>query len=118
MRRTTRKRKAVLQINAIRLDFQPPENLLEEKVEEYVGRIRRGERLPVIRVRFDGTRYFCEDGFHRLDAARRVVLKEIEVEIRPGTLAEMEARWQKYLKRLSAALRKWRVGIRTEKRQF
>ena len=96
--------KAVLRINAIRLDFQRPENLLEDTVEEYVARIQHGDKLPLIRVRFDGTSYFCEDGFHRLEASQRAGLKKIEAEILPGTLAEMEARWRKYLKRLHRAL--------------
>ena len=100
-----KKTKAILKISTIRLDFQPRENLLEDIVEEYVSRIRRGDIIPPIRVRFDGSNYFCEDGFHRLEATRRIGLKTIAAEVFPGTLAEMEARWQKYLKRLHKELK-------------
>ena len=82
-------------------------------------RIRRGERLLPIRVRFDGASYFCEDGFHRLEASRRIGLKKIEAEIFPGTLAQMEARFQKYLRRLHDALRKGvRRSVRSAEGRF
>ena len=93
-------------INRIRLDFQPPENLIEETVQEYVEQIRRGDKLTPVYVRFDGSDYFCQDGFHRLEAARRTGLKKIKAEVFPGTLADMEADWQECLKRLHADLRR------------
>jgi hypothetical protein len=99
-------RRECLAVAAIRLDFQPRENLIEETVQKYVERLRRGGRLRPLRVRFDGEEYFLEDGFHRLEAARRVGIKTIEVESRPGTLAEMEAEFDKYLERLKAKLRR------------
>ena len=94
-----------MQISAIRLDFQPPENLVEETVQTYVDQLRRGERLNPLRVRFDGTNYFLEDGFHRLEAARRMKCKTVEVEIFPGTLAEMEAEFRNHLTRLKTELK-------------
>jgi len=106
IKQATPKKVTVLKISDIRLDFQPPENLIEEKVREYVERRRRGESFAPIRVRFDGTNYFCEDGFHRLEAARRMGFATIKTEVRPGTLAEMEDKFAKYLKRLKVSLRR------------
>lgn len=94
-----------LKIRDIRLDFQPSENLDGETIQEYVDRLLRGDKLSPIRVRFDGTNYFCEDGFHRLESARRIGRKTIEAEVRPGTLAKMEADFTKYLKRVKASLK-------------
>jgi len=94
-----------LQISDVRLDFQPRENLMEEEVLEYVDKIKRGQKLPPIRVRFDGTHYFCENGFHRLEAARRMGLTEIRAQVLKGTLAEMEAEWEIYLEQLRKSLR-------------
>ena len=101
-----------LAIKTIRLDFQRPENLLEETVTEYVYRLRRRESLLPIRVRFDGTNYFLEDGFHRLEAARRIGRKQIKARILLGTLAQMEVRWNKALDRLKADLAKEAKAVR------
>ena len=93
-----------IQLSDIRLDFQQPENLLEHTVLEYVNKIMHGEEIPPIRVRFDGTNYFCEDGFHRLEASRRVGATTIQAEIFPGTLEQMEAEYREYLKELRKSL--------------
>jgi hypothetical protein len=93
-----------LQVGEIQLGFQSPENIIEERVLEYVEKIRHGDNLPAIRVRFDGRNYYCEDGFHRLEAARRTGLKEIQACILKGTLPQMEANFQRYLKRLKRDL--------------
>ena len=98
-------RVARLRLSTIRLDFQPAENLIEETVQMYVGRLERGETLPPIRVRFDGSSYFLEDGFHRVEAARRCGRKTLKAEILPGTLTEMEAEFRDYLNRLRDHLR-------------
>jgi hypothetical protein len=74
--------------------------LIEDTVQMYVNRLERGEKLPSLRVRFDGRNYFLEDGFHRVEAARRCAVKTLEAEIFPGTIAEMEAEFRDYLKRL------------------
>jgi hypothetical protein len=95
----------MLAIKNIRLDFQPPENLIELTVKQYINQIQRRDTLPPIRVRFDGSNYFCEDGFHRLEAARRIGRRKLAAEVFPGTLADMEAEYQKYLKRLKKELK-------------
>jgi hypothetical protein len=91
-------------VKAIRLDFQPPENLLEDTVNGYVEMLQRGEELPPIRLRFDGADYLLEDGFHRVEAAKRVGVEEIEAEVLPGTFADMEANFREYLKALKSSL--------------
>jgi hypothetical protein len=93
-----------LRVGDIRLDFQSPENLIEDQVLEYVKRISRGDKLSPVRVRFDGKHYFCEDGFHRLEAARRTGLLKIQAGVFRGTLLQMEANFKKYLKRLKQHL--------------
>lgn len=106
-KRKSRKSKIeVLALSALRLDFQPPENLIEETVQKYIGALKAGERLPPVRVRFDGENYFLEDGFHRLEAARRFGIVKIEAEILSGGLAEMEAEWKDYLAQLKRSLAK------------
>jgi uncharacterized ParB-like nuclease family protein len=98
-------RKLFLRISEIRLDFQSPSNLMEETVEEYACRMQQGDRFPPLRVRFDGTNYYCEDGFHRLEAARRIGRQKIKALVFPGTFAEMEGNFQNYLKALKKSLR-------------
>ena len=43
-------------------------------------------------MRFDGKSYWLEDGFHRLEAVRKIGLKTIAAKVIPGTLAEMEGK--------------------------
>ena len=93
-----------LPISSIRLDFQRSENLLEETVNEYIGELQRGGALPPVRVRFDGMNYFLEDGFHRVEATRRIGLEVIDADVLPGTLDQMEAEFREYLKQLKASL--------------
>jgi hypothetical protein len=94
-----------LPISSIRLDFQPPENLDEDSVDLYIEVLQRGGALPPVRVRFDGLNYFLEDGFHRVEAARRVGVDGIDADVLPGTLEDMEADFREYLQKLKASLR-------------
>jgi hypothetical protein len=93
-----------LRVSDIRLDFQPSENLVEETVQTYFNRLKWGKPLPPLTVRFDGQNHFLQDGFHRLEAARRLGIKMIDAEISRGTLQEMEAEWRHYLKQLKTSL--------------
>jgi hypothetical protein len=95
----------VLRISTILLDFQPPENLIPEKVEAYIKQLKRRDKLPPGRVRSDGKSYWLEDGFHRLEAARKIGRKTIAAKVIPGTLAEMELRFKNYIHALKANLR-------------
>jgi hypothetical protein len=58
-------------IAKIRLDFQPPENLIEENVLYFVNKFRLREKVEPVLVYCDGTDYRLYDGFHRVAAAIR-----------------------------------------------
>jgi hypothetical protein len=53
-----------------------------------------------------GSLNFLQDGFHRVEAARRSGLSEIDAEILPGTLQGMEAEFHEMLKNLKDDLRR------------
>jgi uncharacterized protein (DUF1015 family) len=89
-----------LELSVIRLDFQPSENLIEDSVVQYVHRIKNGEGLPALIVRFDGEHYFLQDGFHRVEAAKRCGVRSLEAEVFPGTLDDMEREFQEYVRAL------------------
>jgi uncharacterized ParB-like nuclease family protein len=95
-----------LRLSDIRLDFQPSENLDEEKVQSLVVAIVQSETLPPIIARFDGKNYFCYDGFHRIEAYRRAGLNEIMAEVLLGTLEQMEEEFRQYLRELKENLAK------------
>jgi len=108
----------VLAIKDIRLDFQASENLIESTVEEYISQIQRGDKLSPIRVRFAGANYFCEDGFHRMEAVRRTGRRNITAEVFPGTLEEMESEFQKYLAQLRKELKRITIQIDSQSKGF
>jgi len=81
---------------------------MNETVEQYVQRLRSGEILPALKVRYDGQQYFLEDGFHRIEAAKRCGLETVKVEVSPGTLADMEAEFRAYLTKLKESLKNGR----------
>jgi ParB-like chromosome segregation protein Spo0J len=93
-----------LQIDQICLDFQGPDNLMEPTIQEYVDRMIRGRKIKPILVCYDGKRYLLKDGFHRLEAARRLKRRKISAEVTKGTLEEMEADWRQYLEKLKRSL--------------
>jgi uncharacterized ParB-like nuclease family protein len=96
---------SLIKIAILRLDYQAPECLIEERVLERMQEIADGHPLEPILVRFDGESYFVYDGFHRVEAARRSGILEIDAEISPGTLQEMEEEYRKYLDTLRTDLR-------------
>jgi N6-adenosine-specific RNA methylase IME4 len=55
------------------------------QLDEYVDAMRRKEKFPPVRARYDGTDYWLWDGFHRVAAAQEFGAKAIEVEVKPGT---------------------------------
>jgi uncharacterized protein (DUF1015 family) len=95
-----------IKLSALRLDFQSSECLIEEVVQEKVSQIANGEALQPIIVRFDGESYFVQDGFHRVEAARRSGLTALDAEILLGTLNDMEREFREMLAKLKADLRK------------
>jgi uncharacterized ParB-like nuclease family protein len=105
-KKTKTARIKTLPLDKIRVDFQPAENHDDEKVQEYVLRIQQGKALPPIIVRFDGANYWCQDGFHRIEASRQMGRAEIRAEVLPGTLAEMEAEYDKYVQAVKKSLQR------------
>jgi hypothetical protein len=95
-----------LWLSQLRTDFQPHENLAEEIVEKYMQQIADGEALTSIMVRFDGKSYFVEDGFHRVEAARRCGCRKLNAVIAPGTLDELKRKWREGMEEVKANLRK------------
>jgi hypothetical protein len=96
-----------IKLEILRLDFQSAKCLIEETVREKMQQIADGQSLEPIAVRYDGESYFVEDGFHRVEAARRAGLTEIDAEISAGTLAEMEAEWIRMMEVQKAELSAW-----------
>ena len=93
-----------LRIERIWLDFQPPENLIDEQVAVYAARMRHRAKIDPVIVCYDGKDYILKNGFHRVEAARRLGRKTILAEIIPGTRAEMDAEWQVLLAKVKADL--------------
>jgi uncharacterized ParB-like nuclease family protein len=95
---------SLIKIDILRLDFQAAECLIEETVRDKMQQIANGQPLEPILVRFDGESYFVQDGFHRVEAARRSGISEIDAEISPGTMQEMEHEFRKFLDALKTDL--------------
>jgi hypothetical protein len=89
------------------LDFQSSECLIEEVVWKNTERITAGETLEPITVRFDGESYFVQDGFHRVEAARRCGLCRISMLMFcPAPLKTMDAEFREGLEIVKADLRR------------
>jgi ParB/Sulfiredoxin domain len=95
-----------LPLRLIRLDFQPRESLIQQTVTEYRERMKRREKIKPVLVCHDGSNFWLKDGFHRFEAAKESGRKTIMAEVIPGTLAEMEAEFRRYLVALTAKLQK------------
>lgn len=78
-----------LSISRIRVDggTQMRTGLNEQAIKEYVDAIIEGDKLPDLVVFYDGSEYWLADGFHRIDAYRRVhgAMYRLNVEVRAGT---------------------------------
>ena len=62
--------------------------LSESVVEEYMELMGEGHRFPAIDLVSDGTTFWLWDGFHRLEAAKRLQKKTLTCAIRAGTLED------------------------------
>ena len=81
----------------IRLDggTQPRANINQQVCDEYMERMRAGEKFPPIDVFFDGENYWLVDGCHRLWAHRLARPREaITCRVFKGSL--QEAQWHSY----------------------
>ena len=76
-----------LALEEIRRDggTQPRATINHLTVTEYAADMREGASFPPVLLFFDGADYWLADGFHRLEAAFSIGLKEIAAEVRPGT---------------------------------
>ena len=99
-----------ISLDLLVLDFQDANCLMEEIVQQKMHEITSGHQIEPIIVRFDGDFYILRDGFHRVEAARRCGVSDLEAEVLPGTLADMEGEFSK-------ALEKIRVEIRVVRHQ-
>lgn len=76
-----------IQLNQVSDDpaTQPREKLDDATVERYADAMAAGQQLPPITVYHDGETYWLADGWHRREAARRLMRASIEAEVRRGT---------------------------------
>jgi len=63
---------------------QPRASLKPELIDEYAEAMTAGAKFPPAIVFSDGTSYWLADGFHRLEAAKKIGSPTIAVDIRPG----------------------------------
>jgi hypothetical protein len=56
-----------------------------ETVTDYADAYQAGAAMPPVTVFYDGQNYWLGNGFHRVEAQRRLTFKDIDAEVRPGT---------------------------------
>jgi hypothetical protein len=59
-----------------------------ETVNEYAADMLDGAVFPPVIVFFDGRDYWLADGFHRVEAARKIEREAIDTEVRQGTIRD------------------------------
>jgi hypothetical protein len=76
----------LIEIAHIRTDggTQSRSTLNQEVVERYADNMQAGDTFPPVIVMYDGSSYWLADGFHRLAAAKRLLLTMIAADVRPG----------------------------------
>lgn len=65
-------------------DLQTRAALNEETVLDYAEAMERGDRFPSVTVFTDGAEYYLADGFHRVEALRRIGKKSVSAELMDG----------------------------------
>lgn len=75
-----------LEISYIRIDCgtQLRTKLNQGVVDEYAKALREGAIFPPVTVFYDGKDYYLADGFHRLQAAKKLTLTTIAADVRQG----------------------------------
>ncbi len=56
----------------------------EDTVQDYADAMERGDRFPAVTVFSDGAEYYLADGFHRVEALRRIGKRAVVAELREG----------------------------------
>jgi hypothetical protein len=87
-----------LDASSILFDFQGPECLDFEKIQEYKEAAQAIRPLSPLHVFYDGENYRLFDGFHRLAALRETSIEEVEAEITIGCADDMERCYKEALK--------------------
>ncbi len=78
---------ALLEISCIRTDgaTQARVGLEPEVIDDYATAMLDGAVFPLITVFYDGTMYWLADGFHRLEAAKKIGAITLSADVRQGT---------------------------------
>ena len=58
--------------------------LNEDTVQDYADAMERGDKFPAVTVFTDGAEYYLADGFHRVEALRRIGKKSVVAELQDG----------------------------------
>lgn len=76
-----------LALTAITADpaCQPRLAMDQRTIDEYAAEMTEGAGFPPLTVFYDGETYWLADGFHRLRAAAKAEIGEIECDVRTGT---------------------------------
>lgn len=65
-------------------DLQTRAALNEDTVSDYAEAMERGDKFPAVTVFTDGAEYYLADGFHRVEALRRIGKKSVMAELQDG----------------------------------
>ena len=65
-------------------DLQTRAALNEDTVSDYAEAMERGDKFPPVTVFTDGAEYYLADGFHRVEALRRIGKKAVVAELQDG----------------------------------
>lgn len=65
-------------------DLQTRAALNEDTVSDYAEAMERGDKFPAVTVFTDGAEYYLADGFHRVEALRRIGKKSVVAELQDG----------------------------------
>ena len=77
-------------LDALRMDggTQARAQMTEDAVAEYADALQDGHAFPPVAVVDDGTTLWLADGFHRVEAARRLGQDRILANVTPGTMVD------------------------------
>lgn len=73
---------------------QPRAALSDSVVDGYAEAMAGGAVFPPVEVYYDGTDYWLADGFHRVRAAQKAELADVEATVHQGTV--QDAQWHSF----------------------